>query len=260
LAGKVVGWAFEQSRERGLSPTQRFILVAYADNASEGEGKCWPDKDEIIEKTGYSQATVYRAIKELEAEDLLVFTTDDKDRDCVYLSVPWFSHSENDDSQGAKKNSHSEKRSNKGTVKEPSDKNRQPKKTVGRKVVTDGELDLAAAVVSLFNNSAGTELSVDAHLTPIVGRIRERPTYGEAQHRAIIEAVFAGEHWWTGPPTPQIIYGNPSIFEQSIELARAAQSAKKREEDPNAERERVKREFEQADEADEGDGADADQG
>lgn len=253
MAGKVVGWAFEQSRQRGLSPTQRFILVAYADNASEGEGKCWPDKDEIIEKTGYSQATVYRAIKELEAEDLLVFTTDGKDRECVYLSVPWFSHSENGDSQSEKNNSHSENRSNKGTVKEPSDGKRTRKKEVGRKVVTDDEFALAAAVVSLFNSSAGTALSVDAHLTPIVSRIRERPDYGERQHRAIIEAVFAGEHWWKGAPTPKIIYGNPGIFEQSIELARARQATKQREEDPNAERERVKREFEEADD-------DADQG
>lgn len=246
MAGKVVGWAFEQSRQRGLSPTQRFILVAYADNASEGEGKCWPDKDEIIEKTGYSQATVYRAIKELEAEGLLVFTTDSKKRECVYLSVPWFSHSENGDSQSEKNNSHSEKRSNKGTVKEPSDSKRPPKKMVDRKVVTEDELSLAAAVVSLFNNSAGTALSVDAHLTPIVMRIREKPEYREAQHKAIIEAVFAGDHWWSDPPGPRIIYGNAAQFEQSIELARAAQASKRREEHPNAERERVKREFEQA--------------
>lgn len=218
MSGKVVGWAFGEGRERELSPTARYVLIAYGDNANEGDGKCWPDKAEIVEKTGLSQATVYRAIKALEAEGLLIFTKDQKGRECIYLSVPWFSHSEKDDSQGEKANSHSEKRSNKGTVKEPS----QGRKTVNRKIVSDDELALAAAVVVAFNSSAGTELTVEAHLTPIVGRIREKPDYTEDHHRRIIEAVFAGEHWWTGPPTPKVIYGNPAIFEQSIELARAA--------------------------------------
>ena len=116
------------------------------------------------------------------------------------------------------------------------------KKTVNRKVVSDEELALAAVVVSLFNSSAGTELSVDAHLTPIVGRIREKPDYTEAQFRKIVEAVFAGEHWWTGPPTPKIIFGNPAIFEQSIELAKAV--AKKPTFDVNAEAARIRAEQE----------------
>lgn len=241
MSGKVVGWAFGQSRERELSPTQRFILIAYADNAAEADGKCWPDKEEIVEKTGYSQATVYRAIKELEAADLLVFTTDSRDRPCAYLMVPWFSHSENDDSHCEKNNSHCEKRTNKGTVNEPSDRKR-PKKKVGGKVVSDDEFTLAAAVVSLFNSSAGTELTTDAHLTPIVGRCRERPKLTEEQHGKIIEAVFAGERWWKGPATPKIIYGNPAIFEQSIELAREQAKKATKRFDVNAEAERIRRE------------------
>lgn len=117
------------------------------------------------------------------------------------------------------------------------------KKTVNRKVVTDDEFALAAAVVGFFNSAAGTALSVDAHLTPIVSRIRERPEYGEAQHKAIIEAVFAGDHWWSGAPTPKIIYGNAGIFEQSIELARQEQKKKKKKRyDVNDEAARIRRE------------------
>lgn len=119
MSGKVIGWAFEQGRQRSLPPTQRYVLVAYGDNASEAEAKCWPDKSEIMEKTGYCQATVYRAIKELEAEGLLIFGKDEQGRDCVHLAVPWFSQREKDDSQKEKNNSQREKRSNKGTVKEP---------------------------------------------------------------------------------------------------------------------------------------------
>lgn len=132
--------------------------------------------------------------------------------------------------------------SNTSSKKSSKKSQRASQKKVNRKVVTDDELALAAAVVSQFNSSAGTALSVDAHLTPIVGRLREKPEYGERQHRAIIEAVFAGDHWWSGPPTPKIIYGNPGIFEQSIELAREAQKKGKRKHDVNEEARRIRRE------------------
>lgn len=132
-------------------------------------------------------------------------------------------------------------------IEEPSKEPSEKKHRVNKRVVSKDELALTAAVVSQFNSSAGTALSVEAHLTPIVGRIREKPDYTESHHRKIIEAVFAGEHWWTGPPTPKIIYGNPAIFEQSIELARVRAKTGRRAEHPNAERERVRREFEEAD-------------
>jgi DNA-binding MarR family transcriptional regulator len=237
VSGKVVGWAFEQGRERDLSPIQRYVLIAYGDNASEA-GKCWPDKPEIVDKTGLSRATVFRAIKVLERENLLTFAEDEKGRECVFLSVPWSSHCETAESHPETAESHSEIRSNKGTVKEPSEKQR----TVNRKVVSESELTLAAAVVFAFNNSAGTELSVGAHLTPIVGRIREKPDYTEEHHRKIIEAVFAGDHWWTGAPTPKIIYGNPAIFEQSIELARQAAKRASSSDIVNEEFHRIRRE------------------
>jgi hypothetical protein len=110
---------------------------------------------------------------------------------------------------------------------------------------TEAELDLAAAVVSQFNSSAGTALSVDAYLSPIVARIREHPELAADDHRVAIEAVFAGEHWWKGRPSPRIIYGNAGQFEQSIELARAAQSEKKKLsplEAMNADKARIRRE------------------
>lgn len=242
MAGKVVGWAFEQARELELSPTQRFILVAYADNASEAEGKCWPDKEEIIEKTGYSRATVFRAVKELEGADLILFTEDSKGRECAFLKVPWQSHSETGESHSETGKSQSEKSTNNSEPSKKRHRKTRPKKEVNRKAVSDDEYTLAAAVVSMFNEEAGTALSVDAHLTPIVGRIRETPRFTEATHRKIIRAVFAGDHWWTGAPTPKIIYGNPAIYEQSIELGRAAAKERESAYDVNAEAARIRRE------------------
>lgn len=101
----------------------------------------------------------------------------------------------------------------------------EPRPKVGGKLVTDQELSLATAIIAAFNEAAGTSLTVLPHLTPVVMRIRERPTLTAAQHGKIIEAVFAAEHWWTDPPGPRIIYGNAAQFEQSIELARQAHKA-----------------------------------
>lgn len=220
MSGKVVGWAFDQGRRRELSPTHRYVLVAYADNASEKDGKCWPDKDEIVEKTGYSQATIYRAIKELETQGLLSFDEDEKGRPCVYLAVPWNSQSEKGDSQGENENSQSEKGTNKGTVSEPSHK-----KKVAGKVVSSAEYELATSVVANFNHAAGTKLGVDPHLTPIVMRVREHPAYTVEHHRRIIAAVFAGNHWWDDPAGVEIIYGNSGQFDKSIEMARRKQAS-----------------------------------
>jgi DNA-binding MarR family transcriptional regulator len=246
MSGKVVGWAFEQGQARELAPTHRYVLIAYADNASEKDAKCWPDKAEIVEKTGLSQATVYRAIKALEEAGLLLFTSDEKGRECVYLAVPWSSQTEKTDSQSEKNLSHSEKRSNKGTVKNRKEGVSAERKLVNRKPVTDSEYDLASAVIAHFNATAGTRLTVDPHLTPIVGRIRERPELTAGHHRQIIDAVFAGEHWWSGPPSPRLIYGNASVFETSIEAARdhirRAKQSRSVGESVNERRKRIRRE------------------
>lgn len=237
MSGKVVGWAFEVGRTDELSPTQRYVLVAYADNASEKEGKCWPDKLEIVEKTGLSRATVYRAIRALKAAGYLSETTDSKGRECIFLRVPWASHGETGKSQGETEASHretdesqSENGTNKGTVKEPSGtvtQGGQPRKRVevDRKPVTDREYLLATAIVDAFNLEAGTRVTVDAHLTPIVGRIREKPELSADDHREIIGAIFAGDRWWKGAPGPAIIYGNAEQFERAIETWRARSTA-----------------------------------
>lgn len=243
MAGKVVGWAFEIGRTENLSATQRFVLVAYADNASEKEGKCWPEKPEIIEKTGLSRATVYRAVRALEAGGHLSETADEKGRECIFLAVPWASHGETDeshgeneaaeavsqpetrDSQGETPASHSETGTNKGTVKnrqEPShSRSGGDRGKVAGKKVTGAEYALATEIIAAFNQAAGSQVTVDAHLSPVVGRIRQRPDLTAEDHRCIIASVFAVP-WWSGAPGPAVIYGNAEIFERSLETWRAA--------------------------------------
>lgn len=95
----------------------------------------------------------------------------------------------------------------------------RPTKKVNRKVVTDAEYARAAEIIDGFNTAAGTKYEVDAHLTPLVGRIRERPDLGIDEHRQIIAAAFR-DPWWKGHPSPAVIYGNSAQFDTSVERGR----------------------------------------
>jgi hypothetical protein len=90
---------------------------------------------------------------------------------------------------------------------------------VARKQVTEDEWDLASQVLAAFNEAAGSELTIEAHYTPIVGRIREKPALTIEHHRRIIAANFR-KPWWEDRPTPRVIYGSAAQFEASIEKAR----------------------------------------
>lgn len=84
MSGKLVGWAFAQP---DLSPTQKLVLVALADNAQD-DGKAWPGKDTIVKKTGLGKSSVYRSLEELEDKELLRSGTDERRIDCYWLAVP----------------------------------------------------------------------------------------------------------------------------------------------------------------------------
>lgn len=102
----------------------------------------------------------------------------------------------------------------------------RPRKKVNRKPVTDDEYALATAIVTAFNEIADTRYEADAHLTPVVGRIREKPDLSAEQHRAIIAAAFADPHW-KGHPSPAVVYGNAALFESQVEKARKRNGRKK---------------------------------
>lgn len=63
MSVKVMGLVFDI---RGLSPTLKFVLLAYADHASHDGSGVWPAVQSIADKTGYSKRTIQNATKELE--------------------------------------------------------------------------------------------------------------------------------------------------------------------------------------------------
>jgi len=61
-------WAKSQ---KGLSPTEKAVLVAIADYVNNEKGYAWPSQDKLAEDTSYSRATVHRACKSLQKKGLL---------------------------------------------------------------------------------------------------------------------------------------------------------------------------------------------
>ena len=94
MSGKVVGMAFEC--EAKLSATERYVLVAFADNA-DTHGKCWPDPKTIIDKTGLGRSSVYRAKDRLTELGLFSEGEDESGRRCFWLHL---SHSGTDRATG----------------------------------------------------------------------------------------------------------------------------------------------------------------
>jgi hypothetical protein len=89
---------------------------------------------------------------------------------------------------------------------------------VNRKPVTDSEHSTATAIIEAFNQAARTTYTVGAHLTPIVGRIREHAGLSAEAHRAIIAATFRSP-WWSGHPGPEVIYGSAAQFERCMQAS-----------------------------------------
>lgn len=245
MSVRATTWAWEQGRDGRVKDGKLLTLLRVADHA-DNDGICWPGEKSIAEFTGQGLSTVRGHLAAMEGIGLLHRERRSPEEgrrratDRILLALE--SGGSDDGSTASSEGGlppDSGGRTNKGTVKNRN----QGRKEVNRKAVSESEFTLAAAVVRSFNEIAGTALRVDPHLTPIVGRIRERPELNGNHHRQIIEAVFAGDHWWKGAPGPRIIYGNAAQFEQSIELARAAAKKKSTPKfDVNAEMHRIRKE------------------
>lgn len=88
--------------------------------------------------------------------------------------------------------------------------------TVARRPVTDHEYETAVQILEVFNHVAGTAYSSVDWVAKIISRLREHPGLTIEAHDVVIRRAFAGKHWWTGPPSPSIVYGNAAHFERCV--------------------------------------------
>lgn len=101
-----------------------------------------------------------------------------------------------------------------------------PLKTVGRAAVTRDEALRSLEVLAAFNEAAGTHFKAKEFLRAIVGRLREHPEVSVEEHRAVVGYVL--EHpWWKRGVSPNVIYGNASLFERSLADSRSEGSRKR---------------------------------
>ncbi len=238
----------------GLSVYHAFTELANEDHArtsiGSDSGKFRTSRKRICECSGVSDKPVDKACRELERIGLLhiervradgtqperpgsIHTYTLMEPPETYGSTPQVSDSEPTEpvptSYGA---SPEVKNKPADSVPSPPNKkknNQEGKKTarpsVNRKPVTETEYALASEIIAAFNEAAGSEFTVDAHLTPIVGRIREKPDLTADDHRQIIAGNFS-DPWWKGAPGPEVIYGNAGQFERSMHARPAKQGDK----------------------------------
>lgn len=102
---------------------------------------------------------------------------------------------------------------------------------VDRHLVTPAEMATAAAAVAEFNRQSGYDYGLGAHLTTIVMRIRERPSWDAAKHVRLIQSAFRFRWWETkgsgNRPTPAVVYG-ARCFEQVVQDATDEAAGKKK--------------------------------
>lgn len=64
---EAINWAFNQPIKK---PSQKLVLLCLADFADD-YGICWPRIKTVIKKTGISRETIFRCLKDLEAQNLI---------------------------------------------------------------------------------------------------------------------------------------------------------------------------------------------
>lgn len=254
MSHAVSTWAWKQK----LDPRQKLVLVKLADSAND-DGVCWPSLRTLEPHLGMSKSAIDRALKKLVEAGLLVVEQRQREngtrRSNYYrLQVPWaLSHSGGTTGEGGLSHSGGTPLSHPGGTLEPSlepsvKKEASPPRkpgtalaTIGaaaapavavpekvdRKPVTEEEAALAVAVLAAWNWRTDQRLTSKDWVAKIVMRIREHPEIDDVGHKAVIEATLA-QPWWTGPPTPSVVYGSGAQFERCLLVLNQGPRAERR--------------------------------
>ncbi|TVQ95108.1 MAG: helix-turn-helix domain-containing protein, partial [Chromatiaceae bacterium] len=70
MSYRLTDWALDVE---GITPTQKLVLAVLARycNGVNGSAKCWPSMATLVEKTGYSDRAIQKALAALEDRSLL---------------------------------------------------------------------------------------------------------------------------------------------------------------------------------------------
>lgn len=85
--------------------------------------------------------------------------------------------------------------------------------------LTDDEQQLVDSLLRAFNVEANGIYSASKWSDRIVACLRAHPDLTEKDHLRVVRNVFR-KPWWTGAPTPGVIWGNLAQFEKCVAEAR----------------------------------------
>jgi hypothetical protein len=224
-----VSWVLRHSEEK---LGRRLVLLVLADYAGD-EWTAWPSVATIAHDARLSDRQVQNCLRGLEAEGAIERVGKRSSGVNVYRLAGGENTAPGEirDAAGVKNRTDGGEPEFARTSNEPPE-DRTPRTpsvvspasnrpgTVGKTPVSDDEYELALKVLALFNRAAETRYIAKTFIEMIVRRCREHPELSFAQHALIIATAF--EHpWWKDAPAPNVIYGNESIFERSLNAARS---------------------------------------
>jgi hypothetical protein len=100
---------------------------------------------------------------------------------------------------------------------------------VNGKVASTQEVQTACLVLAAFNDRTGSNPPFRSPdwLKKIVLRMREHPEFGWEDFDGVIARALENP-WWTGNPSPSVIFGNGSLFEQVMVTTSVPKQRKRR--------------------------------
>lgn len=235
MSAKATGWAWSVD---GLSPAEKITLLAIADQA-DADGTYASGMSLLSMMTGAAYTTVSRHLAKFEERGLLSRATREirlkmsratRGSDSRHASEPRVRASGSGEKE--RKEDHPRGRTVRDAILPklplgvdiPDDMFQdavaflKAKRKVGGKIITPEEMLIAAAAMAEFNRQAETHQGLASSLTPIIGRIRDRPSWDAEKHVRLVQSAFR-IRWWErngrrgGRLTPAVIYGNERCFE-----------------------------------------------
>lgn len=232
-----VAWAMQQTTG---SASRKAVLIALADHENGQTGKCCPTMETMAERLEMGERTVRRALVELEGAGFIIRSRSRRqDGSLGVYHYEFRSESTSPPATAAGERpvtvtgTTGQSGRSRGTGSEPEttfepEEQEAPTESTGLvlggtrrtwkvagKRVTDEEYNAAATILNGWNALADQRLRSTDWLAKIVMRLREHPELATADHAEIIAANL-NHPWWTGPPTPSVVYGNGAQFERAM--------------------------------------------
>ena len=233
----------------------RLVGSAMAFAAGE-DGICWADQRRLMRETKLSESSVRRAIRELEKLGEVETRHAQRGRSRINVYRMWCAEAPDYDRLPFAVDrpfkvttGQSDRRSNvygttgqigprppvksENTPLTERQENDKTQWSVGRKLVTASEEQLARAVLAAWNVRTGQVLASRDWLAMIVMRIREHPELELVDHERVIDSALANP-WWQGAPSPNVVYGSGAQLERSLVASSHTQAAATSVEDERA--------------------------